>query len=447
MSVAVMKTKAETSLDEDFQKLRDRLPGGSGVLAVRNAAHQLFAERGLPHRRIEEWKYTDLKGLMKEALPVVVDGESKTTIADVIVAMGAIGRLEVPRFVLVNGHYRKELSNLDGLNGVSVAPFAQALSSDDAAAALELREEDRGSDAVLALNSAYATDGAVIDVASGSNVDAPLLVVHVRAGPTPRRSVGRNQIRVGEGAAITIVEMFVAVPGSAADGQMNTATEVQVGAGATVDHVKVTTDLGQVTHLANWLVDMHGNATYRAFQYTAGVGLARNQVRATFKGEGVKLDISGAFLARNSEHIDTTLFVDHAVPEGESRELFKGVLDDNARGIFQGKVVVRPDAQKTDGKQMAQALMLSETCEFDSKPELEIYADDVVCGHGSTSAAIDEDLLFYLRARGIPLDEARALLIQSFIGEAIEKVQHEGVREALMIEAEAWLAARSKTNK
>ena len=132
---------------------------------------------------------------------------------------------------------------------------------------------------------------------------------------------------------------------------------------------------------------------------------------------------------RGQEHVDTTLVVDHAVPHCDSRELFKGVLDGRARGIFQGKIIVRPDAQKTDGKQMAQALMLSPDAEFDSKPELEIYADDVVCGHGTTSAELDADLLFYCKSRGIPENEARALLIESFIGEAIDKIEHEGLRD------------------
>jgi Fe-S cluster assembly protein SufD len=154
-------------------------------------------------------------------------------------------------------------------------------------------------------------------------------------------------------------------------------------------------------------------------------------VFAAFRGEDAKLDISGSFLGRGTEHIDSTLVVDHAVPRCESRELFKGVLADKAHGVFQGKVIVRPDAQKSDGKQMAQVLMLSEDAEFDSKPELEIHADDVVCGHGSTAAEIDEDSLFYMRARGIPLAEARALLIESFIVEAIEKVEDEHVRGAL----------------
>jgi Fe-S cluster assembly protein SufD len=181
------------------------------------------------------------------------------------------------------------------------------------------------------------------------------------------------------------------------------------------------------------------DAHYRAFQLTAATGLVRNGVFALIQGEGAKIDISGAFLGRGSEHIDTTLIVDHAEPGGESRELFKGVLADRARGVFQGKVIVRPDAQKTDGKQMAQVLLLSPEAEFDSKPELEIFADDVVCGHGSTSGQIDEDLLFYLEARGIPEAEARALLIQAFIGEALERVEHAELRDALSRASAEWL--------
>ena len=166
----------------------------------------------------------------------------------------------------------------------------------------------------------------------------------------------------------------------------------------------------------------------------------RNSLFALFQGEGSKVDISGAFLGHGNEHIDTTLVVDHAVPRCESRELFKGVLADRSRGVFQGKVIVRPNAQKTDGKQMAQALMLSEDAEFDSKPELEILADDVVCGHGSTAAQLDDGMLFYLRARGIPLPEARALLIESFVGEAFDKLDDERLREALSAMAISRLA-------
>jgi Fe-S cluster assembly protein SufD len=236
-----------------------------------------------------------------------------------------------------------------------------------------------------------------------------------------------------------VIEAHVALPGAAADTQVNALTEVTVGKGATLHHAKVAVDEGKALHLSNCDVTLEADATYRNFQFSAGLGLARNGLNVIFEGEGSKLDLSGAYLARHSEHIDTTLVVDHAVPRCESRELFKGVIDDHGRGVFQGKIIVRPDAQKTDGKQMSQALMLSEDAEFDSKPELEIFADDVVCGHGTTAAELDADLLFYCRSRGIPEKEARALMIESFIGEAIEKVENEQLRDALMAYAMQWL--------
>jgi Fe-S cluster assembly protein SufD len=170
----------------------------------------------------------------------------------------------------------------------------------------------------------------------------------------------------------------------------------------------------------------------------------RNHLAAAFAGEGGSLDFAACFLGSDAEHIDTTLTIDHAVPGCTSRELIKGVLGGKARGVFQGKVTVRPDARKTDGKQMAQALMLSEDAEFDSKPELEILADDVVCGHGSTAAQLDRNLLFYLRSRGIPLAEARALLVESFVGEAFDRIEDERLREALSAMAVPRLAGLAK---
>jgi Fe-S cluster assembly protein SufD len=269
----------------------------------------------------------------------------------------------------------------------------------------------------------------VVRIAKGAHLAKPLLLLFVRAATESRLVTTRNIVKVGAGARGTIVEVEMAVAGAAA-GQSNALTQVELEDGARLAHLKCALSGTDMTHVGTWLADLGTEAAYRAFQFTAGTALARNGVYATFKGEGARLDISGIFLGRGGEHIDTTLVVDHAVPRCESRELFKGVLADRARGVFQGKVIVRPDAQKSDGKQMAQALLLSQDAEFDSKPELEIHADDVVCGHGSTAAELDEDLLFYLRTRGIPVAEARALLIESFIGEALEKIEDEAVREA-----------------
>jgi Fe-S cluster assembly protein SufD len=324
-----------------------------------------------------------------------------------------------------------------------VTPLSEALAKSPDGVGVDLARSNSPNDAIIALNTAFMTDGAVLRIADRAALDKPLLIVFARAGTNACAVTTRNVVSFGAGATATIVEAHVALAGAAAEAQANTATQIVVGDGAAVTHVKWTADGGKATHLGTWAANLGSGASYRPFQLTSGVGLARNQLFITFTGEGTKLDLSGVFLGRGTEHIDTTLVVDHAVPRCESRELFKGVLDGRARGVFQGKIIVRPHAQKTDGKQMAQALMLSEDAEFDSKPELEILADDVACGHGSTAAEIDPNLIFYCRSRGVPEVEARALLIEAFVGEAIEKVEDAVVRGALMEIARSWLKQRT----
>lgn len=426
-----MRTKAEQAFSETFETVAMKLPGGPEVSDARKEAIGAFAGLGLPHRRIEEWKYTDLRSLLKQVLLPAFGDALPVSAKDIDAALEALVEIDAYRVVFVNGAYRPELSAAAGVRGLEVTSLGQALRK--AGTPVNLRATPvPGQEAVIALNTAFVTDGAVVHVAKDAQIDKPLLLVFARAGREARLLTARNLISVGNGARATVIEAHVVLPG-AADGQANAISEIKTGVGANVMHVKVTLDGTSTSHLAGWVAELAAGSTYRAFQLTAGTGFVRNHLLATFKGEGGRLDISGCFLGRGAEHIDTTLVVDHAVPGCESRELFKGVLADRARGIFQGKVIVRPDAQKTDGKQMAQALMLSEDAEFDSKPELEIYADDVVCGHGSTAAEIDEDLLFYLRSRGIPLGEARAMLIESFVRDALEKVEGERLREALSV--------------
>lgn len=442
MTVTMMKNRIEQALAEQYDLVAAALPGGEAVAAARQEAMARFGEIGLPHRRIEEWKYTDLRNALKEPLPLAVGDKAVVSAGDVVMALGPLAAIEGPRAVFVNGAFRADLSRLEAVKGLDVMSLAQALqSTPDKPASDLVGGAANAEDGVLALNSAYATDGAVVRIRAKTKVAHPLLLVFLQAGGEARMTATRNIVSIGDGAVATIVEVHGAVAGAAHNGQTNAASEMIVGAGARVAHIKVVADAGRATHLSNWTTTIEADALYRGFQLTAGAALARNSIRATFRGRHARLDLSGVFLGRGGDHVDTTLLVDHAVPHCESRELFKGVLDGHARGIFQGKVIVRPDAQKTDGKQMAQALMLSPDAEFDSKPELEIYADDVVCGHGSTSAELDEDLLFYLMARGIPKAQARALLIESFVGEAIDKVEHDGLREAMMAIATRWLAS------
>jgi Fe-S cluster assembly protein SufD len=430
MTVALTRTKAEQALSRSFEAIAGKLPGNRTVAEARKAAIGAFAALGLPHRRIEQWKYTDLRSALKEALAPAAGAAPKPTAAEIDAALEELSALDAHRVVFVDGLYAPEPSRTVGAAGLEIGSLAALLTSGDRAAEGLFREGTPGQEAVIALNTAFMTDGAIVRLAAEARLDKPLLLVFARAGKEGRLVTTRNVVELGNRARATVIEAHVALGGSA-PGQANTLSDVSLGDGAHLDHVKCTLAGETASHLATGLVTLGKAATYHAFHLTASTGLARNNVFAAFRGEDAKLDISGSFLGRGTEHIDSTLVVDHAVPRCESRELFKGVLADKAHGVFQGKVIVRPDAQKSDGKQMAQVLMLSEDAEFDSKPELEIHADDVVCGHGSTAAEIDEDSLFYMRARGIPLAEARALLIESFIVEAIEKVEDEHVRGAL----------------
>lgn len=443
MNVAIPKTKAEQALTEAFSASASKLPGSAAVSAARAKAIGEFGSLGLPHRRIEEWKYTDLRVQLKDISAPAVGDATAVSAKDVRTALGAIGDVDAHTMVFVNGRYRAELSDIKSGKGLDVQPLAAALDTvPEKIADGLMRATGPASDATIALNTAFMTDGAIVRVADGVKLDKPLLIVFVATGSRAQFTTVRNVISVGDGATATVIEAHV-VASASAGGQTNTLSEVSTGKGATLTHVKIAA-AASAAHLANWNVSLGAEATYRGFQYTSGQALARNQVHAVYAGEGGKLDLSGAYLVRGNEHVDTTLVVDHAVPHCESRELFKGVLDDRGRGVFQGKIIVRPDAQKTDGKQMAQALMLSPDAEFDSKPELEIYADDVVCGHGTTSTELDEDLLFYCKSRGIPENEARALLIESFIGEALDKVEHEELRSALSSYAMDWLKSAQR---
>jgi Fe-S cluster assembly protein SufD len=224
--------------------------------------------------------------------------------------------------------------------------------------------------------------------------------------------------------------------------QVNTALELVVGDKAHVDHIKITAGPSDLVHVSSLMVAVGANARFNDFSFNIGGGVVRNQVFVRFDGNGTLAGLRGASLLSGKQHADTTLVVDHKVGGCQSRENFAAVLDGESRSVFQGKIIVRPHAQQTDAKMMTRALLLSDEAEADHKPELEIFADDVQCGHGATSGALDEELKFYLMARGIPETEAESLLVQAFVGEAIEGIEHAGLRDALIERVVAWLRKR-----
>jgi FeS assembly protein SufD len=442
LPVKQFQTRAEQAYVDLFNAAEQGLPGVGNpwVADLRAKAIDAYGALGLPHRRVEAWKYTDLRSRLTEALPLARESGVTVTEAELTQALSAeIAALPAYRLVIVEGELRVDLSDLVGLKaaGAEVVSITEALQKPPRwlkQALGKINPQDR--DPVVALNLALMSGGVGLRIGKGVTLDKPIHLIHLDGGE-PASVITRSVVLVEERASLDLLESYGSLGGS--EFQRNAVTEVEVGDKASLNHIKLQREGKAAFHLVTWLVKLDADANYQAFQFSTGGALSRSQIYAVFAGEGSSLDVSGALLMRGRQHCDTTLLVEHRVPRCTSRELFKAVLDNEARGVFQGKIIVSPGAQKTDGKQMAQGLLLSETAEFDSKPELEIFADDVVCGHGSTSGQIDEDLLFYLEARGIPEREARALLIQAFVGEAVERIEHEGLREALHKASAEWL--------
>jgi Fe-S cluster assembly protein SufD len=437
--VKVMKTAAESALAQTFAQARARLPGGGAIAARRQAAFDVFASEGLPHRRVEDWKYTDLRALMRDAKPLASPPDAKAK-AKAKHAGALIGDIDARRLVFVDGAFVPELSDLAALEeGLEISSLADALSEPTALLDAHLGKLAPLADVAVALNTALMGDGAVIRVSTGSTIERPLHLVFT-SSEEPAASFVRSLVVVEPSARVMLIESHDGPAGS--DYQKNAALELFVGDKAHVDHVKIIGEGDGALHVSTLAAAIGAHARFNTFTFTSGGAIVRNQLFLNFDGEETVAHIGGASVLRARQHADTTLVANHVARGCQSREVFKSVLDDEAHGVFQGRIVVKPGAQQTDAKMMTRALLLSDRAEADNKPELEIFADDVQCGHGATAGALDEELKFYLMARGIPAAEAEALLIQAFLGEAVEGIEHAGLREALMDQVAAWLKAR-----
>lgn len=435
--ITVMKTPAETGIAQLFDRLRGSLPGDA---SVRESAIAGFAERGLPHRRVEEFKYTDLRALMREAAPLA----EKPGSADLAVAFNhakAFTGLSAARLTIVNGHVATELSEAAAFPaGVEVTPMNQALASSHPLLASLGAVAIARDNPVYQLNTAFMADGAVIRVPAGTAVEQPLHLRFVNSGQQAFATATRVLVVVEEGASVTLLESHEGPDGVAY--QPNDTIEFVVGDRATVRHVRLNAEGHDALALSTLTAKLGSEVSFNTINVVTGAHVSRHQVYLTFAGENATARMDGAALLKGRQHADATLLVDHAVPHCTSRELFKTVLDGEATGVFQGKIIVRPHAQKTDGAMKSDTLLLSDGASMNNKPELEIFADDVVCGHGATCGALDEELLFYLRSRGLPEAEAESLLLQAFLGQAVETVENEPARDALIEVVEGWLKAR-----
>jgi Fe-S cluster assembly protein SufD len=416
-----------------------RAPGGAGWLdLLRAEGLAAFEAAGLPGRRDEAWRYT----------AAAIGGLRTTAFAPApAVSLDSVppGKaLEVPghRVVLVNGRLVPALSDAGAPEGVTIASLDSVLRDDPAGLEGRLgRLMPLDGHPFAALNTAVLSDGLVIRVRPGAVVGTPLHIVSIAAaGEAPAAFHPRLFVEVGEGAVAALVESHVGLGGPAT--LSNGVSEIVLGDGASLTHAVLQNEARGAVHIAAVQAVLGAEAFYDGFRLSFGGALSRADLRVAFTGEGAEARLNGAYAAGGGQHMDTTGVFDHAVPRCRSENVYKGVLDGTGRGVFQGRIDVARAAQKTDGRQLHKALLLSREAEIDTKPELRIYADDVQCAHGAAAGALDQDALFYLQARGIAPDEARALLIEGFLDDVIDGVASDPLREAMLTHVHAWLESR-----
>ena len=412
---AWLRDSAEAFLAH-YEGLRARMPGDA---LVRDAGATAFRSNGLPGMREEAWHYTSLRPLGETRF-----AEPLTPVVDCATLMTRLPEVYAPRLVFVDGRFRDDLSVVPSLARIRVGGPAYGT----------LAHHER--EQMVALNTMLAEDGAAIEVAAG--VDAGTLVLaNLGSGGSLDRPVAfhpRHALHLNAGARLTLIEVAIG------EGAYlhNSVLEISVGESANLVHLRLQDESRAAFHISTLYADIARGATYDGFALTLGGRLARMEVHARLGGRGASAHINAAQLLSGMQHGDFTTVITHDAPGCASRQTVKNVLSGRARGVFQGKIEVARNAQKTDGYQMTRALLLSPDAEVDSKPQLEIYADDVKCSHGATVGELDPEQMFYLRSRGIAEADAREMLVRAFLAEMFDPISHAPGRAALEAAAERW---------
>ncbi|PAY03338.1 Fe-S cluster assembly protein SufD [Bradyrhizobium sp. UFLA03-84] len=439
MKQVLAKADAGCATSNFLASALERLPGAGLVPHIRARAFEAYARAGLPHRRMEAWRYTDLRALIGEVLPLAPRPDA-AALARAKASARRVAVDQAVKLVLVDGIFAPELSDLGELkNELHVQSLREVLenSATGAMAGLVLSTTD---DAVIALNAAMASDGLVISIAEGNTIRRPIQIVQVATGSSVS-AFTRSYLQLDKGAHATVVQSFISAEG-ASGYQANDVLIALAGDEASLSHLRIAADAADAVNISSGIIAVGTRAKLDLFSMTCSGSINRYQGFVTLGGEGSKLSANGVNLVKDKLHADTTIVVDHAVPHCTSRQKFRAVVDDCGRSVFQGRIVVRPVAQKTVASLSTRALLLSDQAAADNKPELEISADDVTCSHGATSGALDNNLVFYLRARGLSEMDAQMLLIKAFIGESIEEIFADNLRDFVTAQAEHWLQER-----
>ncbi len=411
-------TAAEQALVDGYFERAAELPGDDRIAALRSGLIEEIRENGLPSRRIEAWHYTDLRTLLK-TVPDAATGSTPQSFEPLVAGSTVLS--------VANG--QAVVADLPA--GISHARFRDDLQSGEAGSKLAIRDKD---DVIGRINGTYVADGHVLSVEAGTQLNDVLEIQVLQGGGQAHT---RFPVTVGAGASGVFIERHIATDGREA--LVSSITDLHVGEGADIIWV-ISQEQGlSDTHFGQINIRLEAEAKLTLFVANSGGQLVRQEIHVAATGEGSELTLRGVNLLGGESHTDVTMTLDHLVPNCVSTETFRNVVFDRARGVFQGQIRVAKIAQKTDAKMACNTLLLSDTGEFSSKPELEIFADDVQCGHGATVADINDDHLFYMMARGIGERKARAMLVKAFIAEIVEELEHEALIEALEARFETWL--------
>ena len=412
-----------------FEKARERLPG-SALGTLRERALRDFVRSGFPTRRDEAWKYTSLDRLVRTDFdPLAAAAEvDMSPWRDFLVA-------DAHRIVIVNGRFDAVASCVDGLpEGVGLVPLSAAVEDPDG-----LRPGAVDGAPLAALNTAFMREGLVLRLGNGVALERPVQVMHVACGTGPDIALhSRSVVVAGKASRATLVETFVG--SGSARSWTNSVTEIRIGCGAHLSHVKLQAEAPGAYHTALTEARLERDASYSAAALATGARLSRNEIKVALEDAGAVCDIRGGVLLRGRQHGDNTTEIDHRAGHAESNQIFRNVLDDRARSVFQGGVVVGAGAAGTNSQQSNRNLLLSRGARADSKPELRILADDVKCAHGATVGELDRNTMFYLVSRGVPPHEARNLLIRAFVAEVVEGAPEGGAQDHLQRAVVQWMA-------
>ena len=422
-------TGAVESYVAAFEELTSAVAVPDGVQSMRRAAFERFATLGLPTTKNEDWHFTSVAPIAEHEFTLLTAKSGDVKRADLERFMfGAAGWYTM---VFVNGRFTPELSDIAPLpHGVKIRDLASAWAKATESVEHIGRLSSYDNAAFTALNTEFMHDGAVVEIAKDVEIDRPVHLLYVTDAVAAKAMMHpRNLVLVGRNARATLIESYVST--SDAMYLVNAVTEVSVGEGATLRHYKIQREGRRAFHVGTIEAHQARDSHYVSFSLATGAELSRTNVYTTLDGEGCGATLNGLYMLDGEQICDHQTQIIHAQPNCFSRELYKGVLDDRSHGVFNGKVYVHPIAQKTDGKQTNKTLLLSDTAHMDTKPQLEIFADDVKCTHGATVGQIDQTALFYLKSRGIDRALARRLLTYAFAADVLETIEVEAVREEL----------------